>query len=190
MGPGDQSAHRPLFTDEPVSGAGACIRQPVVRLRPLYYAKSNQITPDPGGVLLSEVVTILDDGKVAATEPEGQRLIAQLRLNSSEMIHFRRLWLEIVAMAEGGNPRLYQRLREFPNDLPDLRTLHPPEGNDRPEGIEQPVSGATRTGTTPRFVLSQGYSAAKRRNHLCVHDELRNLRFPAFWRSWYALTPF
>lgn len=100
-------------------------------------AKSNQITPDPGGVLLSEVVTILDDGKVAATEPEGQRLIAQLRLNSSEMIHFRRLWLEIVAMAEGGNPRLYQRLMEFPNDLPDLRTLHPPEGNDRPEGIEQ-----------------------------------------------------
>lgn len=82
-------------------------------------------------------MTILDDGKVAATEPEGQRLIAQLRLNSSEMIHFRRLWLEIVAMAEGGNPRLYQRLMGFPNDLPDLRTLHPPEGNVRPEGIEQ-----------------------------------------------------
>lgn len=100
-------------------------------------AKSNQITPDPGRVLLHDVVTVMADGTVSATEAEGQRLIAQLRLNSPEMVHFRRLWLEIVAMAQRGNPLLYRQLMGFPDDLPDLRVLKPPKGNDRPAGIEQ-----------------------------------------------------
>jgi 5-methylcytosine-specific restriction endonuclease McrA len=100
-------------------------------------AKSSQTTPDPSQSLLSEVVIVLADGVLATTDPQAQRLIAQLRLNSPELVHFRRLWLEIVAMAQRGNPNLYQQLMGFPDDLPDLRTLQPPGGNDRPAGIEQ-----------------------------------------------------
>lgn len=98
-------------------------------------AKSNQVAVDPTSVLLEETAAVQADGSLASTNPEALRLIAQLRLNSPEMTHFRRLWLEIVAMAARADAELHQKLLGFPDDLPDLRTLRPREGNDRPEGI-------------------------------------------------------
>lgn len=100
-------------------------------------AKSSQITADPTTALLRGVVTVQADGMLATRHPQGLRIISQLRLNSPEMVHFRRLWMEIVAMAERADPNLHQQLMGFPDDLPDLRTLQPPHGNDRPEGVEQ-----------------------------------------------------
>jgi HNH endonuclease. len=98
--------------------------------------KSNQITADPHNILLAGAVTVQEDGTLACSNVDAQRLIAQLRLNSPEMVHFRRLWLEIVAMAECANLNLYWQLLAYPVDLPDLRRLRPPAGNTRPNGIE------------------------------------------------------
>ncbi len=100
-------------------------------------AKSDQIAADPCRVLLADAVTVHADGRLLASERRSRQLIAQLRLNNPEMVHFRRLWLEIIAMAEQVNTRLYEELLGFPNDLPNLRALRPPRGNSRPEGIEQ-----------------------------------------------------
>jgi len=98
-------------------------------------AKSNQAVPDPTKVLLDRAVSIQPDGTLAAADSETITLIDQLRLNCPEMVHFRRLWLEIIAMAVRVNPQLYVQLMGFPEDLPDLRASHPPQGNDRPDGI-------------------------------------------------------
>jgi hypothetical protein len=71
-------------------------------------AKSRQITPDPLSTLLSDVVAVDADGTLVTTDQQTLRLIAQLRLNSPEMTHFRRLWMEIVAMAERASPHLHR----------------------------------------------------------------------------------
>jgi HNH endonuclease len=100
-------------------------------------AKSDQATANPCRFLLASAVTAETDGRLSATEPRSKQLIAQLRLNCQEMVHFRRLWLEIIAMAKRANPELYRQLLGFPDNLPNLRVLRPPGGNDRPDGIAQ-----------------------------------------------------
>ena len=57
------------------------------------------------------------------------------RLNSAEAVHYRRLWIEIVAMARQFAPDLLHQLMQFPDDLPDLSRLRPPDGNSRPTGV-------------------------------------------------------
>ena len=52
-------------------------------------------------------------------------------------VHFRRLWLEIIAMASRSAPELYQQLMGYPDDLPNLSRLRPPRGNTRPAGVSQ-----------------------------------------------------
>jgi hypothetical protein len=42
-----------------------------------------------------------------------------------------------MQLAASHDPVLHRRLTGFPNDLPDLKSLRPPGGNTRPEGIEQ-----------------------------------------------------
>lgn len=99
--------------------------------------KSSQTTPDPGQEFLSDRVQVTEQGEIATFDVNALRLIAQLRLNSPEMVHFRRLWIEIVAMAQSVDEKLTKYLLGFPDDLPNLRLLSPPQGNDRPEGVEQ-----------------------------------------------------
>jgi hypothetical protein len=113
-------------------------------------AKSNQLTADPCQVLLAEVVTVQADGSLLPTEPLSRQLIAQLRLNNAEMMHFRRLWLEIITMAKQASVLLYEKLLGFPDDLPDLRALKPPGGNSRPEGTDQSHLAQRRRGTLPK----------------------------------------
>ncbi|WP_254512734.1 HNH endonuclease [Anatilimnocola floriformis] len=99
--------------------------------------KGSLAVGNPTHHLLACNVAIAAHGELITADSECLRLIAQLRLNSSEMIHFRRLWLEIIAMARECNPQLHLQLMGFPADLPDLRLLKPPSGNGKPSGIEQ-----------------------------------------------------
>jgi hypothetical protein len=46
-------------------------------------------------------------------------------------------------------PALYRKLMTFPDDLPDLATLRPPDGNSRPDGIEQSYLVRRRGATLP-----------------------------------------
>lgn len=99
-------------------------------------AKSNQLMPDPCQVLVAAAVAVRADGRLEAKDRESRRLVSALRLNNPEMMHFRRLWLEIIAMAKRANPQLHAQLLGFPDDLPNLAVLRPPGGNSRPDGIE------------------------------------------------------
>ncbi len=42
-----------------------------------------------------------------------------------------------VELAKEYDPEQFARLMQFPDDLPNLSALRPPEGNSRPEGIEE-----------------------------------------------------
>jgi hypothetical protein len=96
--------------------------------------KSNQALPDPLQVLLNDHTFVRDDGTISTTNPEALRLVLGLRLNSPEQVHFRRMWLEIIAMARQASPKLFETLMGYPDDLPDLSVLHPPGGNELPDG--------------------------------------------------------
>jgi hypothetical protein len=100
-------------------------------------AKGSQHIPDPSRVLLGKDVRVAEDGTIEATTREARRLIRLLGLDDAEYTEFRRMWIEIIALAARYDADLYTRLMGFPDELPDLRLLRPPDGNDRPEGLEQ-----------------------------------------------------
>ena len=100
-------------------------------------AKGAQQVPDPTTTLLEGAVTVQADGRIVGHTDEARRVILALRLNGPDAVHFRRLWIEIIAMAARFAPDLYRRVMGYPDDLPNLAQLRPPSGNTRPEGISQ-----------------------------------------------------
>jgi hypothetical protein len=99
-------------------------------------AKGNRSVPDPTSVLLSPGVWIAENGRVSSDSSEGSRLIELLGLDSPQFTEYRMLWIGIIALAERYDRPLYLKLQGFPNDLPDLSRLRPPQGNNRIEGIQ------------------------------------------------------
>ena len=99
-------------------------------------AKSDAVIDDPSQALVANTLSVAADGRVVARSASAKRLVAQLRLNNLEMVHFRRLWIEIIAMSARANPELHRKLLGFPTDLPNLRMLRPPGGNRRPAGLD------------------------------------------------------
>lgn len=59
------------------------------------------------------------------------------------------MWIEIVALANRCDPELYRQLLAYPEDLPDLTRLRPPDGNIRPEGVKESCLEQKRLGTLP-----------------------------------------
>ena len=59
------------------------------------------------------------------------------------------LWLEIVAMASRFHPNLYRELMGYPDDLPNLGRLRPPQGNKRPDGIANSCYERRKRGDLP-----------------------------------------
>lgn len=55
----------------------------------------------------------------------------------------------IINLAEQYDHRLYRELLGFPDDLPDLARLRPPEGNRRPEGIQESCFAQRERGELP-----------------------------------------
>ncbi len=98
--------------------------------------KRDQTVADPFVRLRSTHVTTLPDGTLRWHETETHRLIRQLDLNSPRLKSWRVMWMRIVALAKDRDPDLYLQLVGFPQDLPDLSKLRPPQ-NARIEGLEQ-----------------------------------------------------
>jgi hypothetical protein len=112
-------------------------------------AKGAQILPDPLAVLTSAVVRVESDGTIhAPPNSEAARLIELLGLDSRESTEFRKLWIDIVALAQA-KPELYQQLMGYATDLPNLRKCRPPEGNSRPAGVEQSAFARKQRGQLP-----------------------------------------
>jgi hypothetical protein len=112
-------------------------------------AKGDRELPDPLVVLTGSSVSMADDGTIHTQTPEAARLVEILGLDSAQSTEFRLLWIGIVALAAQHAPELYQRLRSYPDDLPDLRKLQPPSGNSRPAGVEESALARRERGELP-----------------------------------------
>jgi hypothetical protein len=113
------------------------------------FRKGIRVLPDPLAVLTSAVVRVESDGTIYAdANSEAARLIELLGLDSQESTRFRKLWIDIVDVAQQ-NPDLYQRLMGYPDELPDLRRRRPPGGNTRPAGVEQSAFARRERGELP-----------------------------------------
>lgn len=98
--------------------------------------KGQQSVANPLAVLLSNNVTVHRNGSIHGSTKEARELIDLLRLDNSSYRKRRRLMLEIITTAAKHNRPLYRELMGFPDDLPDLARLQPPEGNSRPNGVK------------------------------------------------------
>jgi hypothetical protein len=114
-------------------------------------AKGIRLLPDPLSVLTIAVVRVELDGTIHADgNSDAARLIELLGLNSPEYTRFRKLWIDIVALARQ-DVDLCQRLLGYPANLPDLRRQRPPHGNTRPAGVEQSAFAQRKRGELPSY---------------------------------------
>ena len=98
-------------------------------------AKADQRVPDPLKYLLLKSVTVALNGTLKGKTVEARRLVQRLGLNDPVYCEYRRLIIDIVALASVANPALRHRLMAIPSDVPDLASLRPPKGNSCPTGI-------------------------------------------------------
>ena len=97
--------------------------------------KLDQQVADPLTTFSSHCMDVLPDGSVSSERIETQRLIRQLDLNSPKLTKWRVMWMRIVELASERDSILYRQLTGFPDDLPNLSQLRPPN-NSKPGGIE------------------------------------------------------
>jgi hypothetical protein len=113
------------------------------------FGKGARVLPDPLMALTAALVRVDEDGTIHAdANTEAARLIDLLGLDCRDYTEFRKLWIDIVTLARQ-KPELYQRLMGYPNDLPNLRRLKPPQGNTRPAGVEQSAFARRERGELP-----------------------------------------
>ncbi len=96
--------------------------------------KGNQEISDPGAFFTDGNVVVHPDGTIEGMTLPARRIIMVLGLNSDRYVEWRRLWMRNIELAAEYDPDQYRRLMSYPDDLPDLSRLRPPE-NTRPEGI-------------------------------------------------------
>jgi len=110
--------------------------------------KLDQSIDDPLLLLTQEHAVILPDGSLKAESVATIRLIQQLDLNSPTLIRWRQMWIRIVQLAAERDPKLYLQLVGFPDALPNLRRLKPPN-NSRPEGVDESCHAKRLQGSLP-----------------------------------------
>jgi hypothetical protein len=110
--------------------------------------KRDQTVADPFRLLRATLVTTLPDGSLRPHDRDTQRLIRQLDLNSPRLKSWRVMWMRIVALAKDRDTGLYFQLVGFPDDLPKLSKLRPPQ-NTRKEGLEHCGFARRQRGTLP-----------------------------------------
>ncbi|HJZ94298.1 MAG TPA: HNH endonuclease [Gemmataceae bacterium] len=93
--------------------------------------------PDPSRELVAGALAVAADGTIIGFSRRARRIIRVLGLDDAEFTLYRARWIKIVALAKEHDADLYRQLLGFPDDLPDLRSLRPPGGNTRPNGIKQ-----------------------------------------------------
>jgi len=98
-------------------------------------AKGALRLPNPEEALLAADVHIHDDGRIEGRTPAARELIRALGLDDPAYNEFRAQWRRMIGLAKEYDPELYQKLMGFPEDLPDLTGLRPPNGNTRPDGV-------------------------------------------------------
>jgi hypothetical protein len=99
--------------------------------------KGDQFVANPLVHLLSDHVAVREDGVLEAQTRQSRQVVRVLGLNDPPLVGYRRMWIDVLSLSANGNSVLYRRILAFPDDLPDLTGLQPPEGNDKPEGVRE-----------------------------------------------------
>ncbi|MBL7043037.1 MAG: HNH endonuclease [Pirellulaceae bacterium] len=97
--------------------------------------KADLRIPDPCSIAYGNCLRVNDDGTIESLNEKGRVLVRTLRLDRADRVRQRRMIIEILIDAqETGNTRRLRDWLGFPEDLDNLRKLHPPT-NHRLEGI-------------------------------------------------------
>lgn len=93
-----------------------------------------------------------EDGCAEALTEDGRILIEQLGLNDPPILGWRCRWIDTLRRILAAGPPEMDLLVQwfgYPDDLPDLAALRPPNGNTRPEGIYNSCHARRRRGDLP-----------------------------------------
>jgi hypothetical protein len=93
--------------------------------------------PDPATALTADTARVNADGTIQGLTRDARKIIRTLALDSPSYNRWRLIWMRNLELAAEADPVHYRRLLGFPEDLPNLSALRPPDGNSRPKGIEQ-----------------------------------------------------
>jgi|RhiMetdeSRZDD1v2_1073273.scaffolds.fasta_scaffold227619_2 HNH endonuclease len=111
-------------------------------------SKGKAVIPDPCTCMLDGQVTVGEDGSIYGTTPEAMRLIRKLGLDSPDYCEFRMLIIRIVQLAVAYDPSSFRMLMKYPDNLPNLASLRPPQ-NTRPEGVHNSFRARRDRGQLP-----------------------------------------
>lgn len=111
--------------------------------------RGNQPIPNPLEHLLSSTVEVQASGRILAQTPSAEEIVEVLHLNDADYIFRRGQMIAMLAELEKRRPDLHRVWLGYPDQLPDLSRLRPPDGNVRPDGIEQSHFARQRRGALP-----------------------------------------
>ncbi len=94
---------------------------------------------DPCRISMSKHLRIKEDGTIQAITSEAIEHVQVLQLDDPILTTYRSLWLRTLrrlqALPDEESKALLRHWLGFPDDLPNLAVLRPPEGNTRSDGI-------------------------------------------------------
>ena len=111
-------------------------------------AKGKAEVPDPCNCMLDGQVIVEEDGSIHGTTLDARRVIGKLGLNSPDYREFRMLFIGIVRLAAEYDPSRFRMLMKYPDNLPDLASLQPPQ-NTRPQGVHESFRARRDRGQLP-----------------------------------------
>jgi len=96
----------------------------------------------------------MEDGQIEGLMLDGKKLIALLDLAHGPAFEVRKEALLVLRLKreQPDNPAIHElflKRFKYPTDLPDLTRTKPPEGNSRPDGIEDSHHARQTRGELP-----------------------------------------
>lgn len=111
---------------------------------------SNRV-PDPCRVAYGDCLRVESNGTVTALNRHGRKLVSVIRLNHPRFVAERLKTMKVLKVLAKHAPQLFQQMMGFPEELPDLSTLKPPQGNHRPAGVLESCLAQRPRGELPAF---------------------------------------
>lgn len=117
--------------------------------------KQDNVVLDPCKVDFSQHLQVNEDGTIQALTQEAVEHMQVLGLDDPDLTRYRKQIIDILKRLqalpdETATDILHQWLR-FPNDLPNLNRLRPPNGNSRPEGVSECFYNQKQAGRLPKL---------------------------------------
>jgi hypothetical protein len=120
------------------------------------FKRTTNVLPNPSGEAYGDHLRLGDNGVVEGLTLDGKKAIAILHLNDGPALKTRQLVLHILQakLRHEDNSQIDSIFRSYfgyPEDLPDLRTLKPPAGNEREEATSICYFVMREIGNLPQF---------------------------------------